>query len=410
MKKLINKKIYRIFLLVVLVVIVVGTIWYIKNEEDFSHLVSRPQDVKMWQADPRPLQSEKAVIKQTNKLNLKNKGQDVSLKSMELVVIPGLRGAWSINPKTKKAAFGDDWIPQGVTQSDDNYYISVYDGDYHLDSLIFQIDKKTKKYVKTIILNSKAHVGGIVYDEKYKQLIYSNDTSKSAGFGYLSKTDMDAYHAEKVKAPIHSKEIKWPIGSRTSAITLYNNQLLVAKYGSNKNDRSIVAVPLDSKGFVPVPSNEELTKLDSEMTQESSKTKDSDMIMKKYVQILVQMKLLNSWAPAWDRLQGIAVSKIGVTLLTQSNGQAPGKLWVQLPKKGTDSSRLDYIPPTTGVREISIPASVEGISLDSSENQIALVFESGAKKYRKNNSLFFHSNYMDRLMILPISISGNKNN
>lgn len=103
MKKLINKKIYRIFLLVVLVVIVVGTIWYIKNEEDFSHLVSRPQDVKMWQADPRPLQSEKAVIKQTNKLNLKNKGQDVSLKSMELVVIPGLRGAWSINPKTKKS-------------------------------------------------------------------------------------------------------------------------------------------------------------------------------------------------------------------------------------------------------------------------------------------------------------------
>lgn len=51
-------------------VIVVGTIWYIKNEEDFSHLVSRPQDVKMWQADPQPLQSEKGVIKQTNKLNL----------------------------------------------------------------------------------------------------------------------------------------------------------------------------------------------------------------------------------------------------------------------------------------------------------------------------------------------------
>ncbi|KZK06438.1 hypothetical protein AB996_1214 [Lactococcus cremoris] len=35
MKKLINKKIYRIYLIVVLVVFVVGTIWYIKNGGDY---------------------------------------------------------------------------------------------------------------------------------------------------------------------------------------------------------------------------------------------------------------------------------------------------------------------------------------------------------------------------------------
>lgn len=41
--------------------------------------------------------------------------QDISFKKMELIVIPGLRGTWSINPKSGKAAFGTDWVHQVVT-------------------------------------------------------------------------------------------------------------------------------------------------------------------------------------------------------------------------------------------------------------------------------------------------------
>ena len=402
MKKIIKKKFYKISLFFLFIILALGSVWHLKNKKYAVHLVSKPKDVKMWEADPRSLQSESAALKQIKKINNENKGQDISLNKMELVVIPGLRGAWSINPKSGKATFGTDWVPQGVTQSEDNYYISAYDGEHHLNSLIFQIDKKTKKYVKTLILDSKAHVGGIIYDQKYKQLIYSDDTKKCAGLGYISKKNMDSYHANRVKAPIHSKVIKWDIASRTSAITLYNNQLLVAKYGLNKDDRSIVAVPCDNKGLITVPSTKDLNQVNLEMTQESSETKDNNNIIKKYIQILTKMKLINSYNPAWDRLQGIAVSKTGLTFLTQSNGYRPGELMVRVQE--VDKTYLKFHAPKVGFNKISIPASVEGISLNSSENHIALVFESGAKEYR-NSNLY----YMDRLIILPISITINDN-
>lgn len=81
-------------------------------------MVAKPSDVKKWQADPHPLQTEadtfgqlKKVVKDQDGKTLINKKNRHQIKT---TVIPGLRGAWSINFKTKKAAFGTDWVPQGI--------------------------------------------------------------------------------------------------------------------------------------------------------------------------------------------------------------------------------------------------------------------------------------------------------
>lgn len=180
------------------------TLW---NQQYFTSLVATPDQVPKWEADPRPLQAESVVRDQLKQLNRHQENKGISFDESSFLVITGLRGAWSIDYQTKQAAFGTDWVPQGLTQSQDHYYISVYDGDHRLNSLIFQIDKKSKKYVKSLILPSKAHVGGISYDDERRRLIYSDDTNKKAGFGFLDQAVIDDYQAAAEQAPIISQKV-----------------------------------------------------------------------------------------------------------------------------------------------------------------------------------------------------------
>lgn len=382
--------------------LVAGGVWWYQDQRYFASLVDEPSDVKKWEADPRPLQKESVVVKEIEKINKENKEQDVSLKSMQTIVIPGLRGAWSIDHKTKEAAFGTDWVPQGVTQSEDYFYISAYDGDHKLNSLIFQVNKKSRKYVKSLILSSKAHVGGIVFDRQHQHLIYSNDNKYGAGFGVITKADIDAYQASEQQKPIKAKKIYWPFGSRTSALTIYDDQMVIAKYGKKSGDRSIFAMPLTKEGLPQEPSDAEIQKIVKAMDQEGIDKMDP----KSYAKILIKEGILNSYNPGWDRLQGIAISKEGITLLSQSNGNAPGKIWVQIPTSGNTWSKLKFVPPTEGASELAVPAAVEEVSINPEETYIAMIFESGAKKYRESGLFFHRKPFMDRIMILPIKIYG----
>ena len=290
------------------------------------------------------------------------------------MVIPGLRGAWSINAKTKKAGFGNNWVPQGVTQSKDAIYMSLYDGNHKLNSIIVQVNKHNAKYNKTLILRSKSHVGGITYDIDHQRLLWSDDAAQTTGAGisYVSQREIDAYSAKATQQPIKSTRIELHLARRTSAIALYNNQLVFVKYGQNKKNRSILALPLNANGL-PAP-----------------------ITMK-------QKKVINSYNNGWDRLQGIAVAKSGLTLLSQSNGSAPGKIWIRVP--GNKSwTKLDFTAPKSGSKIINVPNSVEEISLDLSEKHISMIFESGAKAYREAGSFMHRPSYMDRVIILPVLV------
>ena len=373
----------------------------IKNNYTYQNLIATPSQVPKWEADVRPLQSEKQVKGQLQKLNQKNAGKEVSLTDSKFVVIPGLRGAWSIDPKNDEAAFGTDWVPQGLTQSADDYYVSVYDGDHHLNSLIFQIDKKSKKYVKTLILNSKAHVGGITYDDDHQRLIYSDDTDKMAGFGYLDQARIDAYQASQQQAPIKSEKINWQIGIRTSAITMYQQQLIVAKYGFHQNDRSIVSIPLNKAGFPPTISDQ-----GSEMLAKVVDTADKKTLEKVFIESLIKSGYISSFNHGWDRMQGISLSKSGIMIVSQSNGRRQGKLLIRY--RMPDPSRWEKMNLTSiakGPATVAIPRAVEEVSINREGTELAMIFESGAKKYRKNKYPFLPPDYMDRILILPMQVT-----
>ena len=393
----------RVALIVVGMFVLVGVVLtgiYVKNKQGYESLIDKASEVPKWEADPRPLQSEKVVLKKLKKLNRKNDNKDVSLTDGKLIVIPGLRGAWSIDHKTKKAAFGTGWVPQGLTQSKDHYYVSAYDGEHRLNSVIFQIDKQSKKYVKTLILSSKAHVGGITYEDEHQRLIYSDDTNQVAGFGYIDQVVIDEYQASVLKKPIESQKKEWKIGLRTSAITTYQNQLVVAKYGFNSNERSIVTIPLNQAGYPP-----KITDRGSQLLADAIDTADKKELEKVFIEALLEEGYISSFNHGWDCMQGISLSKSGMMIVSQSNGLKPGKLLIRYRVPDLKNWRKSNVTKDfTGPDAVTIPRSVEEVSINDEETELAMIFESGAKKYREAPSVLLPGNYMDRILVLPMEI------
>ncbi len=374
--------------------------WALIDHYQYSQLVDQPSDVKKWEADPRPLQSKSAAIKQIKAIGQSDPLEKRAATNAKLVVIPGLRGAWSINAKTKKAGFGNNWVPQGFTQSKDAIYMSLYDDNHKLNSIIVQVNKHNAKYNKTLILRSKSHVGGITYDIDHQRLLLSDDAAqtKGAGISYVSQREIDAYSAKATQQPIKSTQIELHLARPTSAITLYNNQLVFVKYGQNKKNRSILALPLNANGL-PAP----ITKAWALEIAPKFAGKTLDQEVNMVFKSLIQKKVINSSNNGWDRLQGIAIAKSGLTLLSQSNGSAPGKIWILVP--GNKSrTKLDLTAPKSGSKIINVPNSVEDISLDPSEKHISMIFESGAKAYREAGTFMHRPSYMDRVIILPVLV------
>ncbi|GAF38778.1 hypothetical protein FC83_GL002041 [Agrilactobacillus composti DSM 18527 = JCM 14202] len=398
-----KKWIWRGILALIGIVVLVFGGWWLIDHYQYSHNVDQASDVKKWEADPRPLQSQKAATKKLADIKQPGKAQKDLASAAKFVVIPGLRGAWSIDAKTKKAAFGNNWVPQGITQSNSTYFVSLYDGKHKLNSLIVAIDKKTGKYRKSLILKSKAHVGGILYDRARQRLIWSDDTSAlgGAGLSYTSQSTIDAYKAQSMQQPIASTRIPLQLANRTSAIALYNNQLVFVKYGKNKATRSIIALPLNAQGLPNAFTLAQFQKL-AEPLIPQFKNKSVQAQTTIVFKTMIQQKIINSFNDGWDRLQGIAIADDGLTLLSQSNGAAPGKLWVRVPKDRS-WSKLDFDKPEGGDQIVNVPNSVEEISLNASETNLALIFESGARPYREEGNFLHRPNYMDRIIILPIS-------
>lgn len=121
--------------------------------------------------------------------------------------------------------------------------MSLYDGNHKLNSIIVQVNKHNVKYNKTLILRAKSHVGGITYDIDHQRLLWSDDAAQTTGAGisYVSQREIDAYSAKATQQPIKSTRIELHLARRTSAIALYNNQLVLLNMVRTK--RTVRSLP-----------------------------------------------------------------------------------------------------------------------------------------------------------------------
>ena len=104
-------------------------------------------------------------------------------------------------------------VPQGLTISDDYFFISMYDY-YHLSNSMINVYDKDGNFVNSCELDNKAHVGGITYDNKNKN-IWITDTK-----GTISGYKLD----DIIKSKDEVKPIYKQIDVSNKLINIYSNK------------------------------------------------------------------------------------------------------------------------------------------------------------------------------------------
>jgi hypothetical protein len=80
-------------------------------------------------------------------------------------VVPGLKSTRTLKVKGDgEAEVCTSMTPQGLAITEDYILVSAYCTTKAHDSVIYVIDQESRRFVKEIVLNTKAHVGGMAYD------------------------------------------------------------------------------------------------------------------------------------------------------------------------------------------------------------------------------------------------------
>lgn len=394
----------RYLILLLIGILIVAVVRIVESNYDtYVNEIYTAKQVPKWSADQEPLLTQ-AAFNQTVAKYSKNQLSKATLKKARTVIVPGLHGAWSLNYQTKKAAFGSNWIPQGLAENQQSYFISAYDGNHQLNSLIFVVDKSTGKYQKSLILPRKSHVGGLAVDEDHDLLWVSDDTNQSARIRAISFKQIDQYDAVKSQKPIGAKQIaplRW--ASRSSGLVYFKNNLLIVKYGRETGSHSVVDIAVNAKTGLVQKSSMRTVKLTKQLTNQLTKNNSPAA----YAKIMQDQKIIKSYTTGFKRMQGLAVvpfedSSAVLTLYTQSNGQAASNLIINIAdfNQQLDFNQIKKLnQPSKSESTIKLPPSVEQISVDPQNHKISLIFEGAAREYRNFNLGLFRKPFIDRLII-----------
>lgn len=269
-----------------------------------------------------------------------------SLVAKRTFVIPGLTN-------TNVGGFtSTSMCPQAICIAKDYMLLSAYDTAYEENSVIYVMDKQTRKYLTTIILPNKPHAGGLAYDGTYVWV------SNGKKVGAISYATIEAAAKAKSTYKNVSYIATCAVLTQASFMTYYDGKLWVGEY-SETNSKYVYGYELnvsnntftlEKKNSMQVPSR----------TQGITFLKDGKMVLSRSSQIY-------TWAKYY-------ISRLEV--------YKPSK-----PSKTGSIKRNSLITAKT------MPPMAEGIVSDGS--YLYLAFES---------AVFSASNYpVDRICALKVS-------
>lgn len=283
------------------------------------------------------------------------------------VVIPGLISTKSYNFKTKKVDTATAMTPQGIAIANKYILISAYDGDHEHASVIYVLDKKTGKYLKTIQVAGRPHLGGIAYDPVAKNIWVTSSMGKSSALASFSLKELQNYR-DGNRMPIkYNHQIAIPAIERASTVTYYDGQLFVGffnMYGRGKVAAYTIARSGKNKGSI---TNNEVKSVTGTL-QWSDPTGETSMD---------------------KQIQGIAIYQNKI-FLSQSYGSGDSKLYV------FPTSALNALDEKNAELVITMPPYLEQIT--AYKGQLLCVFESASKLYAKP-----HLVVMDRILSMNIN-------
>lgn len=170
-------------------------------------------------------------------------------KAYDMMLIPGLDYAETLNCETREIDSCTSMTPQGIAITDKYTFISAYCRTKEHRSVIFMIDTNTGAYIKTIVLKDTTHAGGLAYDEKNDVLWFSSylsveeeDTrTKYASISCLTLAEMESYDLDSRSAAITYRNTCPVMFPATSFITYYDGHIYAGYWKKDKNGYSMAA-------------------------------------------------------------------------------------------------------------------------------------------------------------------------
>ncbi len=214
-------------------------------------------------------------------------------------VIPGLK-------VTNVAGFNATrMVPQSVTFAGNYLLISAYDYSKKQESVIYIMDKKTRKYLTTLVLPHTGHVGGIAFDGINVWVTYGKNL-QNFKFSYIQaavNSKLPYYELYKFSSVI-------PMPETMSYVTYYKDRIWAGAY-SETSKKYMYGYTIVNKAGVPSLKNTNRMQMPNR-TQGVAFTSSGKMIISRSCQTKKGrrgfMSQLVTYKPTWN-LTRYAVKK-----------------------------------------------------------------------------------------------------
>lgn len=144
----------------------------------------------------------------------------------------------------------DNYVPQGMCTIKDLILISMYDSTHELNSKVCII--KDGNIIHTTLLDNKAHVGGLCYDDIHDNIWITDRSGTTSCYEY-----QDIKNKFEVSAKYKKVQICGLINisgyKAVSYITYFNNRLYMGNYNIGKKSR-IFSYELNKDGNINLDS------------------------------------------------------------------------------------------------------------------------------------------------------------
>lgn len=203
-------------------------------------------------------------------------------------------------------------VTQAVTFAEKYILMTAYDYKGEEKSVVYVIDRKTKKYITTLALPDSYHVGGMAYDG------YNVWVSTGTAVSCFTYDDIKAAVASGEDSSQIAYKTKCEVKTQASFVTYYNKKLWIGEHYENKTSK-MYGYSITGKKTTPV-----LKKIFSmtipSKTQDVLFLKDGTLIVSRSNQISSKLSKyylseLTRYKPSWGK------KKSGNIKLNKSRGK-----------------------------------------------------------------------------------------
>lgn len=276
-------------------------------------------------------------------------------ETTEMYVIPGMEMTESFSIKTNKKVKCTSMTPQGLAVTEKYIFISAYCYTHKHHSVLYVLDRKTKKFIKELVLDSTSHVGGLAFDNMHNKLWVAEYKNSKSYVGSLKLEDIEKYDIRDNKKIEYTDFVLLKGIKRASFITYNNNSLLVGYFNLFKHGYFKI-YNINNKGTINKNTN---------ITRKIDK-----------------------------KIQGMAYDN-NILYLSQSYSSNNSKLIIF--DKVTDIKNNNNYYEDKAKDSISLPEKLEQIYVY--KDKLYMLFESSAFSYK-----FTSNNHIDR--VISFSLTG----